>query len=140
MVVCSEAGLGLESAVDRVAREVAKSHQIVGMEFATFAHELRMLPDRRQAMTRLSERADSDEMKRLTATLNQTMQYGTPLAQAMRTLAGDLRRTRMQRLEERAAKLPALLILPMILFIMPCLFVVLVGPAVINISRFLGGG
>lgn len=138
MVVCSEAGLGLESAVERVAREMSRSNPIVAREFATLAHELRMLPDRQQALTRLSERAATEEMRRLTATLSQTMRYGTPLAQAMRVLASDLRRDRMQRLEERAAKLPALLVLPLVVFIMPCLFVVLVGPSVVVLSRGIG--
>ncbi|WP_372624354.1 type II secretion system F family protein [Falsiroseomonas sp.] len=138
MVVCSEAGLGLESAVERVAREMARSNRVVALEFSTLAHEMRMLPDRQQALTRLSERSASDDMRRLTATLSQTMRYGTPLAEAMRVLASDLRRSRMQRLEERAAKLPAMLVLPLILFIMPCLFVVLVGPAVVVLSHGIG--
>jgi tight adherence protein C len=137
MVVCSEAGLGLESSVERVAREMARSNPGVALEFGTLANELRLLPERRQALARLGERAASEEMQRLTAALNQTLRYGTPLAQAMRTLSADLRRERMSRLEEQATRLPALLVLPLILFIMPCLFVVLVGPSVIILSRTL---
>lgn len=140
MVVCTEAGLGVESAVERVAQEMGRSNRVVALEFSTLAHELRMLPDRQQALARLTERAATDEIRRLTATLSQTMRYGTPLAQAMRVLASDLRRDRMQRLEERAARLPAMLVIPLVLFIMPSLFVVLVGPAVVVLSRGLGGG
>lgn len=135
MVVCSEAGLGLESTVDRVAREMTRSNPAVGVEFNTLSQELRVLPERSQALTRLGERTNSEEVQRLTSTLNQTLRYGTPLAQSLRTLATDLRRERMVRLEERAARLPALLILPLVVFIMPCVFVVLVGPSIILMSR-----
>ncbi|MCB4824767.1 type II secretion system F family protein [Roseicella aerolata] len=139
MVVCSEAGLGLDSMVDRVAREMRHSSPAIGLEFATLTHELRMLSDRRLALERLAERASTDQMRRLTSTLSQAMQYGTPLGQALRVLAGELRRDRMLRLEARAAKLPAMMVGPLIVFIMPCLFIVLVGPSIIVLSNGLGG-
>jgi tight adherence protein C len=139
LVVCAEAGLGLDSAVERVAREMAGSNQAVASEFALLAHELRVMPDRRQALNRLAERALVDLLKRLAATLGQTFRFGTPLAQALRILAAEARQDRVVRLENKAARLPALMVIPLILFIMPCLFIVLVGPAVVTLSESFGG-
>ena len=139
LVVCAEAGLGLDSAVERVAREMAGSNQAVAAEFALLAHELRVMPDRRVALARLGERALVDLLKRLAATLAQTFRFGTPLAQALRVLAAEARQERVYRLENKAARLPALMVLPLILFIMPCLFVVLIGPAVVTLAGGFGG-
>ena len=139
LVVCAEAGLGLDSAVERVAREMAGSNQAVASEFALLAHELRVMPDRRVALARLQERAMVDLLKRLAATLGQTFRFGTPLAQALRILAAEARQDRVMRLENKAARLPALMTLPLILFIMPSLFIVLVGPAIVNLSAGFGG-
>nr|WP_294167782.1 type II secretion system F family protein [uncultured Sphingomonas sp.] len=139
LVVCAEAGLGLDSAVERVAREMAGSNQAVASEFALLAHELRVMPDRRVALARLQERALVDLLKRLAATLGQTFRFGTPLAQALRILAAEARQDRVVRLENKAARLPALMVLPLILFIMPCLFIVLVGPSVVTLSETFGG-
>ena len=139
LVVCAEAGLGLDSAVERVAREMAGSNQAVASEFALLAHELRVMPDRRQALNRLAERALVELLKRLAATLAQTFRFGTPLAQALRVLAAEARQERMHRLENKAARLPALMVLPLICFIMPCLFIVLVGPAAVSMAGTFGG-
>ena len=95
LVVCAEAGLGLDSAVERVAREMAGSNQAVSSEFALLAHELRVMPDRRQALDRLGERALVELLKRLAATLGQTFRFGTPLAQALRVLAAEARQERV---------------------------------------------
>ena len=139
LVVCAEAGLGLDSAVERVAREMAGSNHAVASEFALLAHELRVMPDRRQALSRLADRALVDLLKRLAATLGQTFRFGTPLAQALRILAAEARQDRISRLENKAAQLPALMVLPLIIFIMPVLFIVLVGPAVVQFSSGIGG-
>lgn len=139
LVVCAEAGLGLDTAVERVAREMSGSNQAVASEFALLAHELRVMPDRRQALGRLADRALVDLLKRLAATLAQTFRFGTPLAQALRVLAAEARQDRVMRLENKAARLPALMVLPLILFIMPCLFIVLVGPSVVTLSETFGG-
>ena len=139
LVVCAEAGLGLDSAVERVAREMAGANQAVSSEFALLAHELRVLPDRRQALDRLGERALVELLKRLAATLGQTFRFGTPLAQALRVLAAEARQERVYRLENKAARLPALMTIPMIIFIMPCLFIILVGPSVISMADTFGG-
>lgn len=139
LVVCAEAGLGLDSAVERVAREMAGSNQAVASEFALLAHELRVMPDRRQALSRLADRALVDLLKRLAATLGQTFRFGTPLAQALRILAAEARQDRIARLENKAARLPVLMVMPLILFIMPCLFIVLIGPSVVTLSGGFGG-
>lgn len=137
LVVCTEAGLGLESAVDRVTAEMQPSNRAVALEFATLGQELRMSTDRRGALMRMGERTGLDSFQRLAGTLSQTLRYGTPLGQALRVLAAEMRNERLIRLEERAAKLPALLTLPLILFILPCLFIVLAGPAVIRILNVM---
>jgi len=97
------------------------------------------MPDRRVALARLQERALVELLKRLASTLGQTFRFGTPLAQALRILAAEARQERVMRLENKAARLPALMVMPLILFIMPSLFIVLVGPAVVTMSDFFGG-
>jgi tight adherence protein C len=139
LVVAAEAGLGLETAIDRVAREMEGSNRAIALELNILLQELRMLPDRRLALERMAERTDIEGFKRLGATLSQTLRYGTPLAQALRILAGELRTERMLRLEEKAIRLPALLVGPLILFILPALFIALVGPSVLEIGRTFGG-
>jgi tight adherence protein C len=91
---------------------MAGSNQAVSSEFALLAHELRVMPDRRQALNRLAERAAVELLKRLAATLAQTFRFGTPLAQALRILAAESRTERVLRLENKAARLPALMTLP----------------------------
>lgn len=139
LVVCAEAGLGLESAIDRVAAELRKATPAMAMEFAQLAQEMRMMPDRSQAMERFAERAEVEGMRRLASTLAQAMRYGTPLGQALRALSADARVERMTRLEEKAARLPALLVVPLILFILPPLFLVLVGPSMLQLFDVLEG-
>ncbi|GGC50903.1 hypothetical protein GCM10011504_31620 [Siccirubricoccus deserti] len=139
LVVAAEAGLGLETAVDRVAREMAGSNRAIANEMNILVQELRMLPDRRTALDRLAERTGLEGFKRLSATLSQTLRYGTPLAQALRVLASEMRTERMLRLEEKAIKLPTKLIGPLILFILPALFIALIGPSIIEIGNSFGG-
>ncbi len=139
MVVAAEAGLGLESALDRVAREMAGANRAIAVEFGILVQELRMLPDRRMALERMGERTGMEGFKRLSATLSQTLRYGTPLAQALRVLSSEMRQDRQIRLEEKAVRLPALLIGPLILFILPALFIALIGPSVLEMGRTFGG-
>jgi tight adherence protein C len=133
LVVCAEAGLGLESALERVAVEMHESSPALSTEFTTLLADMRMSNDRRAALTRLGERTGLVSFQRLGGTLSQTLRYGTPIGQALRVLAAEMRTERMIRIEEKAARLPALLVLPMILFILPCLFIVLGGPAAMRI-------
>lgn len=133
MVICAEAGLGLESMVERVALEMAPSNAPIAAEFTTLSNELRLLSDRRQALLNLGERTDVLGLRRLATTLAQTIQYGTPLGQALRTLSAEMRHERLVEFEEKAARLPALLVLPLTLFILPCLVLLLAGPSFVQL-------
>lgn len=133
MVICAEAGLPLEGAVERVATEMADANRAVAAEFGNVSTELRILSDRRQALQNMGERTGLESLRRLGGTLAQTLQYGTPLSQALRTLATELRHETLMRFEARAARLPALLTLPTIAFILPCIFLIVGGPAVLRV-------
>lgn len=133
LVICAEAGLGLDAALDRVAREITQSTPVLAEEIGITAVELGFLPDRRLALTGFAERVQLPSVRALVNTLTQSEKYGTPLAQALRVLSAELREERMMKAEEKAAKLPATLTVPMILFILPTLFIVLLGPAIIRV-------
>ncbi len=132
MVICAEAGLALEAAVDRVAVEMRGTNAALAAEFALTGTELRVLPDRRRALLNMGERTGLEPLRRLGGTLAQTLQYGTPLAQALRVLAAELRHELLMRFEARAARLPVILTVPTVLFILPCIFLVVGGPAVLR--------
>jgi tight adherence protein C len=138
MVICSEAGLSLDATLVRVSRELGNSWPELAEEFAITAAELTFLPDRRLAFDNLNNRTSCEEIRSVVNTLLQTAKFGTPLAQSLRILASEMRALRMTRAEEKAARLPALLTVPMIVFILPTLFIVLLGPAAINIMDTLG--
>jgi tight adherence protein C len=114
------------------------SNRAISLELNILVQELRMLPDRRMALERMGERTDIEGFKRLGTTLAQTLRFGTPLAQALRVLSGEMRQERMLRLEEKAIRLPALLVGPLILFILPALFIALIGPSVLEIGKIMG--
>jgi tight adherence protein C len=135
MVICTEAGLSLDATLLRVSRELAASWPELAEELAITAAELTFLPDRRMAFDNLSSRTDSDAIRAVVNTLQQTAKFGTPLAQSLRVLSDESRTARMTRAEEKAAKLPAMLTVPMIVFILPTLFIVLLGPAAINVMN-----
>ncbi len=137
LVVCAEAGLALDAALERVARELARGAPELADELTVTGSELTFLPDRRQALHNLARRVDLAGMRALTSTLIQTERYGTPLATSLRVLADELRERRLIRAEEKAARLPAVLTVPLIVFILPALFVVLAGPAVLDIMDYL---
>jgi tight adherence protein C len=132
LVICAEAGLSLDAALKRVADEMAKGAPEMADEFLMTAIELSYLPDRRQALENLNRRTDLAPIRGVVNTLTQTEKYGTPLAQSLRVLSAEFRNERMMKAEEKAAKLPATLTVPLILFILPSLFVVLLGPAVLS--------
>jgi tight adherence protein C len=133
LVVCSEAGMGLESALEHVSGEIRHSNPAVSIALTKLLDEMRILPDRREAFRNFADRSGVEGARRLATMLGQSMQYGTPLSQALRTVAIDLRRERMIALEAKAVRLPTLLVLPLIVFIMPSLFIVLAGPAVLRL-------
>ncbi len=133
MVICAEAGLSLDASLTRVGREMVGAAPELADEVALTALELGFLPDRRQALQNLLQRTNMGELRSLVNSLQQTERYGTPLAQALRVLAAEFRDERMLRAEEKAARLPALMTVPMIVFILPCLFIVLGGPAALRV-------
>lgn len=133
LVICAEAGLSLDAAFNRVARDLGPAAPHLADEFGLTAVELGFLPNRRQALQNLARRTDLPAIRGVVNTLVQTERYGTPLASALRVLAAEFREERMLRAEEKAARLPAILTVPMILFILPTLFVVLIGPAIVRV-------
>jgi tight adherence protein C len=133
MVICAEAGLSLDATLVRVSRELGNTWPELAEELGITAAELTFLPERRMAFENLTARTDSDGIRGVVNTLQQTAKFGTPLAQSLRVLAAEMRQARMTRAEEKAARLPAMLTVPMIIFILPTLFVVLLGPAAINV-------
>ena len=140
LVICAEAGLTVDAAFHRVARELGKAYPELGDEFALTAIELGFLSERRQAFENLAGRVKLDAVKGVVTTMIQTEKYGTPLASALRVLSAEFRNDRMMRAEEKAARLPAIMTVPLILFILPVLFVVILGPAACAISdNFIGG-
>ena len=140
LVICAEAGLTVDAAFGRVARELGKAYPELGDEFALTAIELGFLTDRRAAFENLATRVALDAVKGVVTTMIQTEKYGTPLASALRVLSAEFRNERMMRAEEKAARLPAIMTVPLILFILPVLFVVILGPAACSISDAFGHG
>lgn len=132
MVICTEAGLNLDSAFQRVAREFRGGCPELSDEFELTAVELGFLPERRTALGNLERRADLPGVAALTGTLIQAEAYGTPLAQSLRVLAAEMRDQRLMKAEEKAARLPAILTVPMVIFILPALFIVLIGPGILR--------
>ena len=135
MVICAQAGLGLGPAVIRVADEMKASYRDLAIEFSLTANELQIMADTRIALHNLGHRTGLEQFRRLAMTLIQTIQYGTPLTDALRTLSAEMRQESLTAFEESAARLPTMLTLPMIIFILPCVFLIAGGPAVIQVMR-----
>ncbi|MEJ0010827.1 MAG: type II secretion system F family protein [Alphaproteobacteria bacterium] len=133
MMICAEAGLSLAAALDRVSRELGRVNPELAEEFSLTSVELGFLPERAVALRHLGERCDIKEVRGFVNVIAQTEKYGTPISQALRVLAREYRTERMLRAEAKAARLPALMTVPMIVFILPTLFVIIMAPAVINI-------
>jgi len=137
LVICAEAGLTVDAAFGRVSKELGRAYAELGDEFALTAIELGFLTDRRNAFENLAMRVKLDAVKGVVTTMIQTEKYGTPLASALRVLSAEFRNERMMRAEEKAARLPAIMTVPLILFILPVLFIVILGPAACSISDAL---
>ncbi|HEV2561826.1 MAG TPA: type II secretion system F family protein [Rhizomicrobium sp.] len=133
LVICAEAGLALGDGIDRIVAELKRSQPELAEELELTAADLRILPSQEQALARLAARVDVPIVRSVVTTLSQTMRYGTPFAQAMRVVAGEMRSEALIRMEERANKLPALLTVPMMVFIMPTIFLVIGGPAALKV-------
>jgi tight adherence protein C len=133
MIICAEAGLSLDATLVRVSRELANACPDLAEELSITSAELTFLPDRRLAFDNLNNRTDMSAIRGVVNTLMQTAKFGTPLANSLRVLATEYRDARMFKAEEKAARLPALMTVPMIMFILPTLFIVLMGPAALGI-------
>ncbi len=137
LVICAEAGLTVDAAFGRVSKELGRAYPELGDEFQLTAIELSFLTERRQAFENLATRVALDAVRGVVTTMIQTEKYGTPLASALRVLSAEFRNERMMRAEEKAARLPAIMTIPLILFILPVLFIVILGPAACQISDAL---
>lgn len=133
LVVCSEAGMGLESALERVAQEMNQTNPAMARVLYGLLDDLRILPNRSEAFEKVG--LTSEGLRRFGTMVSQSMQYGTPLSQALRSIAIDLRRERITNLEERAHKLGAKLTIPMVLFLLPAMFVILGGSPFLHLVR-----
>jgi tight adherence protein C len=139
MVICAEAGLSLDAMLKRVSEEFHRSCPELADELALTSLELGFLPDRRQALVNLTYRSALPGLRAVVNSLVQADRFGTPLAQSLRVLAAEFREERMLKAEEKAARLPAMLTVPMIIFILPPLFIVLLGPAILRTMDALNG-
>jgi tight adherence protein C len=137
LVICAEAGLTVDAAFNRVAKELGRAYPELGDEFALTSIELSFLTQRKMAFENLAYRVNLDAVKGVVTTMVQTERYGTPLASALRVLSAEFRNERMMRAEEKAARLPAIMTVPLILFILPVLFIVILGPAACSINDAL---
>jgi len=132
LTICVEAGLSVDAAFRRVSREMQSSMPELAMEFEMTAIELTYLPDRQQALENMADRSDSPAVSALVNALRQTEKYGTPLAASLRILSQEFRQTRASKAEEKGARMPVLMTLPMMVFILPTLITVLVAPAIMG--------
>ena len=133
LLICVESGMSIEAAFNRVSSEVGTQSVELAEELGLTTAELSYLPDRRVAFENLATRCGHNGVKAVAAALIQSEKYGTPMGQSLRVTAQENREMRMQEAERKAASLPAKLTVPMIVFFLPCLFVVILGPAVIKI-------
>jgi len=135
MVVCVEAGMGLDQTIKRIADEMKLSHSVISEEFGLMNLEMRAGRSRQDAMHNLASRTGVEEVRSLVTLLIQTEKFGTSIAQALRVHSDSMRTKRRQKAEELAIKLPVKMLFPLILFIFPALFVVIIGPSIIKIYR-----
>ena len=130
LLICVEAGISIENAFRRVSEEIGRQSVALAEELILTTAELSFLPDRRLAYENLARRVDIESVRQIVTVLNQAERYGTPLANALRMVAQESRDTRMAEAERKAAALPPKLTVPMIIFFLPVLFVVILGPAI----------
>jgi tight adherence protein C len=132
LTICVEAGLSIDAAFRRVSREMQTTMPELASEFEMTAVELTYLPDRQQALENMTERSDSPAIAALVNALRQTEKYGTPLAASLRILSQEFRQTRSSKAEEKGARMPALMTVPLMVFILPTLITVLIAPAIMS--------
>lgn len=132
LVICVQAGLSIEAAFARVTEEISSTSEALSQEISLTAAELAFLGDRHKAYANFAERTGLEGAKSLGTALSQADKYGTPVGTALKVLSEESRNERMSRAETKAASLPAQLTVPMILFFLPVLFIVIIGPAVLQ--------
>jgi tight adherence protein C len=135
MVICVEAGMGIDSAISRVAREITLSCKALGEEFDLFLLELKAGKNRQEALRNLSLRIGLEEVDNFVSLLSSAERFGGTIAQMLRNYSDAMRARRSQRAEEAASKLPVRLVFPLIIFIFPSIFVTILGPAAIQIYK-----
>jgi tight adherence protein C len=140
LVICVQAGLSLDHAVEQVSAVLSCSNRDVAEEFAATAAEMRVSAVRGQALENLAQRTGLMSLRNIVAALSQSIKFGTPLAEALRVLASQMRVERLARFEERAARLPVLLTMPLMAFILPSLMIVIGTPLVLRIVDALERG
>jgi tight adherence protein C len=133
LLICVESGMSIEAAFRKVSEEIGTQSVALAEEFTLTTAELSYLPDRRQAYENLAQRTGLEGVKAVCLSLQQSERYGTPLATSLRVLAQENRDMRMSEAEKKAAGLPPKLTVPMIVFFLPVLFVVILGPAAIRV-------
>jgi tight adherence protein C len=138
MLICVESGMSIEMALGRVGNEIAPASVELAEEFALTTAELSYLPERRMAYENLARRTNHPGVKAVAMALTQAEKYGTPVGQALRVMAKENRDLRLSEAEKKAASLPPKLTVPMIVFFLPVLFAVIIGPALIQVSEMLG--
>lgn len=139
MVICAQAGLGLGPTIIRVGIELGHARPEIARELLLTADDLQVMSDSRVALSNLGNRTGLESIRRLVTALIQTMVYGTPLTEALRMLSAEMRQEVLTRFEARAARLPVLLTLPTVVFILPCVFLIVGGPAVMQVMKAFGG-
>ncbi|WP_295189175.1 type II secretion system F family protein [uncultured Brevundimonas sp.] len=140
LLICVEAGMSIEAAITKVSQEMGPSSIDLAEELSLLSAELSYLPDRRMAYENLGKRTNHPGVKSVATAMTQAETYGTPLATALRVMAKENRDLRMSAAEKKAAALPAKLTVPMILFFLPVLFIVILGPAILNVIDMMKGG
>lgn len=140
LVICAEAGLALEDALTRVTEELRISQPALAEELAMTSADLQVLPERDQAFANFARRIDEPSIRSVVNTLAQTMRFGTPLAGALRVAAAELRTDSITEMEERAGRLPAMMTLPMMIFILPTILLIVSGPAILRVFDILQKG
>lgn len=133
MAICVESGISLEHAIQRVSQEIKLTQPALADELALTWAEISILPSRDQALENLAKRVDLPAVRTVVGTLAQSLRFGSPLAQSLRVAATEMRNEQLTLLEERANRLPALMTLPVMVLIMPTIFLIVGGPAVIRL-------
>jgi tight adherence protein C len=135
LVVCGDAGMGLESGLERVGQEMTRSNPAMSRVISGLLDDLRVMPDRREAFQNLALRSTSEGLRRFGTMINQSLQYGTPLNDTLRAVSNEMRRDCLIKLEERAHKLGAKLIIPMVIFMLPAMFIILAGSPFLHLMK-----